>query len=57
MSELDAMIAGAVGGSMAALGMAFVLLGHIKWHFDQKIKDLQFQLIALRAELNAGYEK
>ena len=55
MNEFEILIAGAVGGSLAAIALAFVMLGHIKFCYDKKLEAIQLQLISLRAELNVGY--
>ena len=55
MTEIDALIAGCVGGSVAGLGIAIVMLGQIKFAYDEKLKALQLQLIAIRSELNREY--
>jgi len=49
MNEIDALIAGVVGGSIAGLGIVLVCLGHIKHVYDQKIMYLRMQIIGLQA--------
>jgi hypothetical protein len=56
VTEIDTLISGAVGGSVAAFAVTSVVLGQIRHAYDKKLQALQMQLIALRAELNAGYE-
>lgn len=55
MSEMEILISAFVGGSLAASAVAIAFLGHIKWCYDEKIKTLQYQLIALRSEMSVGY--
>jgi len=55
MNEIDALIAGAVGGSAAAFCVACIVLAQMKYAYDEKLQAFQMQLISLRAELNAGY--
>jgi len=50
MSEIDALIAGAVGGSIAGLGIAFIVLAEIKRLYDTKIMYLRMQIIGLQAK-------
>ena len=49
MNEIDALIAGAVGGSIAGVGMAFIVLAEIKRLYDTKIMMLRMQIIGLQA--------
>lgn len=49
MSEIDALIAGAVGGSISAMCVAYAVLLHIKYVYDQKIMYLRMQIIGLQA--------
>lgn len=55
MSEMEILISAFVGGSLAATVVSMVFLAHIKWCYDEKIKTLQYQLIALRSEMSVGY--
>ena len=55
MSEFQMLLAGFVGGALSASVMSMIFLGHIKWCYDEKIKSLQLQLIALRSEVSTGY--
>ena len=57
MTELDALIAGAAGGSLSAMAMTLALLGHMKYCYEKKLEALQLQLVALRVELNVGYRE
>lgn len=54
MNEIDAMIAGAVGGLVSAGIMTMLALGQIKWAYDQKLKALQIQISALRSSIGYG---
>jgi len=54
MSEIDALIAGAVGGSIAGLGIVFVCLAHIKHVYDQKMMTLRIQMIGLQAMMGVN---
>lgn len=49
MTEIDALIAGAAGGSIAAIVVAVAFLSHIKYLYDQKIMFLRMQIIGLQA--------
>lgn len=51
MTELDALIAGAAGGSVAALCVAVICFGQIKNLYDQKIMYLRMQIIGLQAQI------
>ena len=55
MSEFDIILSAFVGGSLAASIVTTVFLSHVKWCYDEKLKGLQLQLIALRSEVNTGY--
>lgn len=55
MTEIEILISGFVGGALAASVVAMAFLAHIKWCYDEKIKTLQYQLVALRTEMNTGY--
>ena len=55
MNEIEMLIAGFVGGSIASSVMGMVFWAHIKWCYDEKFKSLQLQLIALRSEVSTGY--
>ncbi len=57
MTEIDILIAGFVGGAIAASIMGVVFYGQVKYLFEERIRTLQFQLTALRVEINSGYEK
>ena len=57
MSKMEVLIAGFVGGAIAASVMGIVFYGHVKYLFEERIRTLQFQLTALRVEINSGYEK
>lgn len=52
---MEILITAFVGGSLAATAVAMAFLAHIKWCYDEKIKALQYQLIALRIEMSSGY--
>jgi len=49
MNEIDALIAGAAGGSLAAMCVAYGMLLHIKYVYDQKMMTLRIQMIGLQA--------
>ena len=49
MTEIDMLLAGMVGGSIAGLAMAWVVLGHIKYCYDRKLMILRMQIIGLQA--------
>ena len=55
MTEIDALIAGAVGGSLAGIVMCLALLGQIRFAYEEKFRTLQYQIIALRVELNKEF--
>lgn len=55
MSEIEMLIAGMVGGAMASAAMSLAFLAHIKFIYDERIKTLQYQVAALRVEINSGY--
>jgi len=57
MSEMEVLIAGFVGGAVAASVMGLVFYSHVKMVFEERLRTLQFQLTALRVEINSGYEK
>lgn len=54
-AELDALIAGFIGGAIASFAFMAVIVGHVKYVFHDRMKQFQIQLIALRAELNSSY--
>lgn len=55
MSEFEILIAGLVGGALSGAAMSLAFLGHIKFIYDERIKTLQYQVAALRVEINTGY--
>ena len=57
MTEIDALIAGAVGGSIAGFGIAFLVLAKIKKVYDQKIMYLRMQIIGLQAINGVGEDE
>jgi energy-converting hydrogenase Eha subunit G len=57
MSEMEVLIAGFVGGAVAASIMGLVFYSHVKMVFEERLRTLQFQLTALRVEINSGYDK
>lgn len=57
MNEYELLITGLVGGAISATVMATVFLGHIKFCYDEKLKALQYQIIAIRSELSKEYEE
>ncbi len=57
MNEMEILIAGFCGGAIASSLMGLIFYSHVKMIFEERIKTLQFQLTALRVEINSGYEK
>lgn len=55
MTEMDVLISAFVGGALAASAMSLIFWAQIRWAYDEKLKALQYQLMALRIELNSGY--
>lgn len=54
MNEIDALIAGAVGGSLAAMCVSYAVLMHIKHVYDQKMMVLRMQMIGLQSIMGVG---
>jgi hypothetical protein len=55
-SEIDLFVAGITGGAIAGFGVAVACLGHMKWCFDQRLKVLQMQIVALQVAVGGGNE-
>ncbi len=51
MTEIDALIAGMAGGSIAAICVGYAVLMHIKFVYDQKLLYLRMQIIGLQAQM------
>lgn len=51
MTEIDALIAGASGGFIAAMVVAIAFLSHIKYLYDKKIMMMRMQIIGLQAQI------
>lgn len=45
---MDVLVAGAVGGVISAAIMSAIILGQIRWVYEQKLKVLQMQIVALQ---------
>lgn len=56
MTEIDMIISGTVGGSIAGLAISWVMLGHIRYCYEEKLKILQIQLAAIRAQLSSDID-
>ena len=54
MSEMDVLVAGAVGGVISAAVMSAIILGQIRWVYEQKLKVLQMQIVALQVAVGGG---
>lgn len=53
-SEVDLIIAGFSGGAIAGFLTVLACLGHMKWCFDQKLKLMQMQIVALQVSVGVG---
>ena len=47
-TEIDMLVAGFTGGAVAGFITVIACLGHMKWCFDQRLKLLQLQIVALQ---------
>lgn len=53
---MDVLVAAIAGGFVSSAVMAVVFYGQIRWAYDQKLKALQMQILALHIE-NGVFEK
>ena len=54
MNEIDVLVAGACGGFISAALMSAIILGQIRWSYEQKLKVLQMQIVALQVAVGSS---
>jgi hypothetical protein len=54
VNEIDVFVAAISGGFVSSAIMVIVFYGQIRWAYEQKLKTLQMQIVALQVAVGVG---